>query len=36
MSDRTEVIFTAAFEREVRVSADRQRGTHRAMAWSAD
>ena len=31
-----EVPFTAAFDREVRVSRDRQCITHRAMAWSMD
>ncbi len=33
--DCSEVVFTGPFEREVRVSADRQSVTHRAMAWSA-
>ena len=32
--DAQEVIFTASFDREVRVSADRQTITHRAMDWS--
>ena len=36
MPDQSEVVFTAPFDREVRVSADRQRITHRAMAWSMD
>ena len=31
----TDTIFTAAHDREARVSADRQRITHRAGAWSA-
>ncbi len=34
MPDTSEVILTAAFDREVRISPDRQRITHRAMAWS--
>ena len=33
MTDRSEAIFTASFDREVRVSADRQTITHRAMDW---
>ena len=32
--DAREVIFTGPFDREVRVSADRQTITHRAMDWS--
>jgi len=36
MANRAEAVFTAAFDREVRVSADRRRITHRARAWSAD
>lgn len=32
--DAPEVIFTGSFDREVRVSADRQTITHRAMDWS--
>ena len=36
MLDQSEAIFSAAFDREVRVSADGQRITHRAMAWSMD
>ena len=32
---RSEVVFTAPFDREVRVAADRRTVTHRAMAWSA-
>ena len=31
--DAAEVIFTGSFDREVRVSADRQTITHRAMDW---
>ena len=36
MPDPSDVVFTAAFDRKVRVSPDRQRITHRAMAWSMD
>ena len=32
--DAPEVIFANSFDREVRVSADRQTITHRAMDWS--
>ncbi len=36
MTNQSEVVFTAAYDREVRVSADRQKVTHRAMGWSAE
>ena len=32
--DDEEATFTGPFDREVRVSADRQTITHRGMAWS--
>lgn len=34
-ADSSDTLFTGPFEREVRVSADGQSVTHRAMAWSA-
>jgi hypothetical protein len=36
MPDLPEAVFTASFDREVRVSADRRRITHRARSWSSD